>query len=117
MREVTRRGRGRRRWGLALALLGLASLLLAPAQPTQQETWTRALAQIDDALEKNPSGVSEASLNSCRSTRKTAVLLYKLGHTARAFRRLEYCRDLLRIDWIDWRESGATRAAGDPWRS
>lgn len=103
------------RIGLALVLAALASLLLAPTQMTQKELWERSLAQVDEALETNPSGVSEHSLSSCRATRKTAVLLYKMGHHARAFRRLEYCRELLRIEWIDVRESGNARPAGDSW--
>jgi hypothetical protein len=91
---------------------------MAPASPpTQKEMWQRSLAQVDEALETNPSGVSEESLQSCRSTRKTAALLYKMGHHARAFRRLEYCRMLLRIDWIDWEQSGAPRPPGDSWHS
>jgi hypothetical protein len=105
------------RIGLALALAALASPLLAPSPPTQKEMWERSLAQVDEALEANPSGVSQESLKSCRSTRKTAVLLYKMGHHARAFRRLEYCRMLLRIDWIDWEQSGGARPAGDSWFS
>jgi hypothetical protein len=101
-----------------LALAGLAVLMLAPTQqPTKKEVWTRSLAQVDEALETNPSGVSEGSLKSCRATRKTAVLLFKMGHHARAFRRLEYCRELLQIDWIDWRESRKARPKGDAWLS
>jgi hypothetical protein len=84
-----------------LALAALASFLLAPTQqPSQAEVWKQSLAQVDEALETNPSEVSEASVNSCRSMRKTAVLLYKMGHHARAFRRLASCRALLRIDWV-----------------
>ena len=88
-----------RRLGFALAMAALASFLLAPSPPSRKEVWERSLAQIDQALETNPGGVSEATLNSCRAMRKTATLLYKIGHYARAFRRLKSCRDLLRIDW------------------
>jgi len=95
------RGRSGSRLGLGLLLFALASLLLAPTPsdpPSQQEIWKRALAEIDEAIETNPNGVSQESLKSCVAMRKTAVLLYKMGQPVRAYRRLKGCRRLLGLD-------------------
>ena len=79
-----------------LAAFAAVSLLLAlPANAQQVSAFDKALAQIDEALVTNPHGVSEDSLRSCRAMRKTAVLLRKMGHYARAARRLQSCLRLL----------------------
>ena len=101
-----------RRLGFALALVALASFLVAPSSPSRKEVLERSLAQVDQALETNPGGVSEAALNSCRAMRKTATLLYRMRRYVRAFQRLKSCRDLLRIDWY---RSGDARPSRVSW--
>jgi hypothetical protein len=79
-----------------IAAFAVVSLLLAlPVDAQPVNAFDKALAQIDEALATNPNGVSEDSLRSCRSMRKTAVLLRKMGHHARAVRRLKSCLRLL----------------------
>jgi hypothetical protein len=94
---------------VALAALGLV-LTAAPA--VQADGFDNALAEVDAALESNPYGVPEDNLKTCRSMRKTAVLLKKMGHYERAFRRLKSCRKLLGIE--DYR-SDATPHRRQPW--
>ena len=86
---------------LAAALAVPLALALAPA--AQADAFDRAVAEIDEALEKNPHGASPESLRSCRSMRKTALLLRKLGHMERAIRRINACRRLLGLDPLDSR--------------
>jgi len=81
-----------------------AALMLALPSPVRADAFDDALAQIDEALETNSNGVSQQSLESCRAMRKTALLLRKMGHHARAARRLKACRKLLEID--DYRSRG-----------
>jgi hypothetical protein len=101
-----------RAWtGLLLAALATASLVLALPSPVQADAWDDALAEIDEALETNPNGVSEESLRSCRAMRKTAVLLRKMGQHARAVRRLKSCRKLLGMDEL---QSGRPSDPGLP---
>jgi hypothetical protein len=95
----------RRVWtGSLLATAVAATLVMVLPSPVQADAFDQALAQIDEALETNPNGVSPESLRTCRAMRKTAVLLRKMGHYARAVRRLKACRKLLGLD--DYRSLG-----------
>ncbi|MDJ0851631.1 MAG: hypothetical protein QNK04_24920 [Myxococcota bacterium] len=86
---------------VAIAALALgASFLLALPTPARADGFDKALAEIDEALEKNPHNASPESLRSCRSMRKTAVLLRKMGHIERAVRRINSCRRLLGLDGL-----------------
>ena len=95
-------------WLLAV----VASLALALPSPVSADEFDKALAEIDEALETNPHGVSEDSLRSCRAMRKTAILLRKMGKHARAVRRIKACRRLLGLE--DYRSGRATDARF-PW--
>ena len=75
-----------------------ATLVLVIPSSVRADAFDDALAQIDEALETNPKGVPQESLDTCRAMRKTAVLLRKMRHYARAVRRLKACRKLLGID-------------------
>jgi hypothetical protein len=81
-----------------LAAAVAATVVLALPSPVRADAFDEALAQIDEALETNPNGVSQESLRTCRAMRKTAVLLRKMGHYERAVRRLKACRRLLGLD-------------------
>jgi len=94
----------------ALAVVSLVLALPATAQPVS--AFDKVLAQIDEALVTNPHGVSEDSLRSCRAMRKTAVLLRKMGHHARAARRLKSCLRLLGIEDYGFRN---LRDSDLPW--
>jgi len=91
-----------RRWsswaGAAAALVVAAVLFGGPAVRADTDAFHKALAALDQAIETNPMGVSEESLESCRAMRRTAELLYKMGKRERAVRRIEACRRLLRLD-------------------
>ena len=87
-----------------LAAAVAATLVLALPSPVRADAFDDALAQINEALETNPNGVSPESLRTCRAMLKTAVLLRKMGHYARAVRRLKACRRLVGID--DYRSRG-----------
>jgi hypothetical protein len=89
-----------------------ALLLLAPVAPAQEDAFDRALAEIDEALETNPRNVPEDSIKSCRAMRDTAVLLRKMGHHARAVRRIKSCRRLLGLDDF---QSGRAPEPGVTW--
>jgi hypothetical protein len=89
-------------------LAAAATLVLALPSAVQADPFEKALAQIDEALETNPHGVSPENLRTCRAMRDTAVLLRKMGRHARAMRRLKACRKLLGLD--DYRSLGP----GDP---
>jgi len=94
-REKTR-ARG---WGtLALALVSL--LCIAQAAPTPPPgSFLRDLAIVDTALKTNPSGVSAEAIESCRTMRDMAVMLYKAGRAERGHRRLKMCKKLLEIEY------------------
>ena len=80
-----------------LSAVCLAGLLLLGAGDPPQTPFERAVAQIDQALETNPSGVSEQALRACKSMRDMAVKLYRAGHPTRAERRIKMCRKLLEL--------------------
>ena len=96
--------------GAVAAGVAGAALLLAPVSHADMDAFEKALAEIDQALEANPKGVSEDSLNSCRAMRKTAVLLHKMGKHARAVRRIQGCRRLLGLD--EYRSEGSVEPRG-----
>jgi cytochrome c553 len=85
---------GRR--ALISCVVAAAVLLLAP-RPVGAEDFYDELAEIDAALNQNPSRVSLHALESCKGRRNSAVRLYELGQSARAHRRLEFCRDVLKL--------------------
>jgi len=74
------------------------AMSLAFAPPVLADDFDRAVAEIQEALETNPMGVSPDSLDTCRAMLKTAVLLRKMGKGARAVRRIKSCRRLLGLD-------------------
>ncbi len=94
------------RWqGCSAGVVGLiavtsVSIALAVPSPLRADAFDQALAEIDQALETNPYSASKESLRTCRAMRKTAILLRKMGHHARAARRLKSCRRLLGIERI-----------------
>ena len=80
-----------------LGTVCLTALLLLGAGDAPQSPFERALAQIDHALETNPSGVSDQAIRACKGMRDMAVKLYRAGHPTRAERRLKMCRKLLEL--------------------
>jgi hypothetical protein len=84
------------RWRSA-AVAVAALLLLVSATPVAADSFEKQIAQIDHALETNPSGVTQQALDACKSMRDMAVKLYKLGKPDRAERRLKMCRRLLEL--------------------
>lgn len=81
----------------ALAILFAALLVGSGAVLADELDFPDALDRVDDALRTNPSRVSMPALESCRSRRNFAVLLYNGRETARAKRSLRYCFDVLEI--------------------
>lgn len=80
-----------------LGAVCLTALLLLGAGDAPKTPFERAVAQIDHALETNPSGVSQQALRACKSMRDMAEKLYRAGHPTRAERRLKMCRKLLEL--------------------
>jgi len=79
-------------------LIVAASLLVTVPSTAHADSFDKALAEIDEAIETNPHGVSPESIKTCSAMRDTAVLLRKMGHIARAVRRLKSCRRLLGLE-------------------
>ena len=77
--------------------LGLAALLLFSPAPVAADAFEKQLAIIDQALETNPSGVTQQALDACKTMRDMAVKLYRMGKPTRAERRLKMCRKLLEL--------------------
>lgn len=74
-----------------------AVLALLTAAPAVAGDYHQDLPVVNHALEKNPSQVPEEAVDACRPMRDMAVKLYKMGKKARAERRLEMCKKLLKV--------------------
>ena len=80
-----------------LLTLAFAAIFLLTTSARATNTFDEDLAQIDKALETNPTKALRQSLESCLKQRNHAVLLNKMGHEERARRALQYCFDSLQL--------------------
>ncbi len=80
----------------ALMVLALPALAQPEAVPDGYD-FEHELAQVDYALENNPTQALQLSLESCLRQRNHAVQLNRRGHEERARRALQYCFDSLNL--------------------
>lgn len=76
-----------------LAIMALASIAI----PVLATTFSEDLAQVDNAIQNNPSGALRQTLESCLTQRNHAVELNRMGMQERARRALQFCFDSLHI--------------------
>ncbi len=97
IRRVGRAGTAAFRISLVASALALVALLASPL-PALAEEFDVALARVDEALRTNPSRTSSQALESCRSRRNFAVMLWDAGQLDRANRSLKFCYNVLEIE-------------------